>query len=199
LRTRTLILGAALAVLLSCATTSIVDSWTAPGIGPADIDFDHVVAIAAVTGDSRQRIAEDALANSITNVRVTPAYTFVDDSDRRSADRMHDALTKAGIDGAITVRLVAVEDKQTYVPGTTHVYGGGYRGYYGGVGTVVYEPGYMRTDTYVRVETSLYDVEGSKLLWTGISETMNPSSVDKLIEGIVKAAAKQLAKEGLVQ
>jgi len=122
----------------------------------------------------------------------------VTQADRADVDRLRAALGQHGIDGAITVRLLNIEDKETYVPGNPRVHPGGYYGYYGRVGAVVYEPGYYRSDTYVKVETSLYDVAAGKLLWTGVSETLNPSTVDGVIAEIVETAGKQLTKQGLL-
>jgi len=187
-----------LSLAVGCSSTKLVESWSAPGVDASDLSFQHVVAIAVLSDVSRQRIAEDALAGEATDTKVTAAYTILSKRDRADTERLRAVLEKNGIDGAITVRLTGVEDKQTYVPGTTRVVGGGYYGYYGRVGTVVHEPGYVRTDTYVRVETTLFDVAAGKLLWSGLSETMNPDSVGEVIEGIVRAASKDLKKRGLV-
>jgi hypothetical protein len=75
---------------------------------------------------------------------------------------------------------------------------GGFYGLYGGSWASGYQPGYVVTDTVVRIETSLYDVEQGRLLWTAVSETMNPSTVEGLIEEIVAAARKELAEQGLL-
>ena len=185
-------------LLTACASTRVVDSWTAPGVTPADLTFEHIVAIAAVEDATSRRIAEDTLASSATRSRVTAAYTIVSDADRADVDRLRAALNRQGIDGAVTVRLVGVEDRETYVPGTTRVVGGGYYGYWGHYGTVIHEPGYYRTDTYVRIETTLHDVASGKLLWAGISESMNPSDVRGTIREVVEAARSDLQKQGLM-
>ena len=44
----------------------------------------------------------------------------------------------------------------------------------------------------------LYDVAEGKLLWAGVSETLNPDGVDEVIQGIVEAAGKELAEQGLI-
>jgi hypothetical protein len=183
---------------LGCASTRIVETWTSPGLSASDLSFQHVVAIAAVPDEVKQRMVEDVLVASATRTKVTAAYTVVNQQDRADPERLRAALDQHGFDGAITVRLVDIEDKESYVPGSSRAYGGGYYGYYGRVGAVAYEPGYYRTDTYVKVETSLYDVAAGELLWVGISETLNPSTVDGLISGIVEAAGKKLRDQGLI-
>jgi hypothetical protein len=191
-----LLLG--LVLVQGCATTTLVETWQAPGLEPADLEFEDVVAIAVMPDETRQRLVEDALAAAATHTKVTPAYTILEPEDRDDPARLRAALERNGIDGAVTVTLVDTEKQQTYVPGTTRVYPGGYYGYYRAVGAVVYEPGYTHTDTIVVVETSLYNVSEGKLLWSGISRTMNPKNVDSLIEGIVEAARDELHSEGLL-
>jgi hypothetical protein len=188
----------AFTLLVGCSSTHLVDTWSAPGLTPSDLNFKHVVAIALVPDVAQQRIIEEALAESATRTKVTPAYTIVTDADRTNTDQLRKKLERYGIDGVIAVRLVSLEDKETYVPATTTSYGGGYYGYYDRFGTVIYEPGYYRSDTFVKVETSLYDVAGAKLLWAGVSETLNPSSVNGLVKEIVEAAGTRLREQGLL-
>ncbi len=187
-----------LSLFVGCSTTKIVDSWTAPGLVASDLSFEHIVAIAALPDELRQRIVEDAIAASATETKVTPAYTLVSQADRADVERLRAVLEGHGIDGAITLSLVRVEDKTKYVPGAIRTYPGGYYGYYGHMGAVVQEPGHYRTDTHVIVETSLYDVAEGQLLWAAVSRTLNPDSVDELIEGIVKAATEDLQNRGLI-
>ncbi len=63
--------------------------------------------------------------------KVTPAYTLLSQADVK---RLRAVLERHGIDGAITLSLVRVEDKTRYVPGMTRTVPGGYYGYYGGMG-----------------------------------------------------------------
>jgi len=182
-------------LLAACASTRIVDSWTAPGLTPSDLRFQHVVAIAVLDDETSQRVAEDAVAQAATRTRVTPAYRLLSPAERADPELLRLALSRAGVDGVVTVRLVGTEAKQTWVPGSTVAVGGGYWGYYG---QLIYEPGHYRTDTVVRIETTLHDFGSGKLLWSGISESMNPENVRQVVAEIVAAARKDLRKQGLL-
>lgn len=197
---RTLYALLALPALLApaCTNTRIVESWKPPGLQPTDIRFEHVVAIALMPDVARQRLVEDTLAKSATRTRVTPAYAIVSREDRADVERLRAVLEQQGIDGAVVVRLMDVNQKETYVPGRTTVVPGGFYGSYGRWGATVYEPGYVRTDQEVMVETSLYDVTAGRLLWSGVSKTLNPSSTRELIAEIAAAARDELRDEGLL-
>jgi hypothetical protein len=65
---------------------------------------------------------------------------------------------------------------------------------------VVYSPDYLSQDTKVRVETNVYatTTPDGELVWTGVSDTFNPSSADKVIEGLSKLLVKELQKEAVL-
>jgi hypothetical protein len=65
---------------------------------------------------------------------------------------------------------------------------------------VVYSPDYLREDTTVRVETNVYSVTSGEgqLLWTAVSDTFNPSSAKKVIDGLSKLIVQELQKESML-
>jgi len=53
----------------------------------------------------------------------------------------------------------------------------------------------------VRVETNLYFVNGApdgQLVWTGMTDTLNPSNVHKAIKGLVNIVITKMEKEGVL-
>ena len=92
-------------------------------------------------------------------------------------------FNQAGIVGVVVLRAAGAKKEVSYSPAywSAPYYGsfwGG--GYYGYGWNSVYDPGYLRTDTIVRVETLVYDLKADKLLWAGMSESTNPSAVQPL-------------------
>jgi hypothetical protein len=49
------------------------------------------------------------------------------------------------------------------------------------------------------VETLVFDVTGNRLLWAGTSETTNAKGAQELVKKLVKAAAEQMRKDGLIR
>jgi len=81
-------------------------------------------------------------------------------------------------------------------PAYATFWGAGYYGYgWGGV----YSPGYIQTDTIVIVETLVYSLPQNKLVWAGQSETTNPSKVGPFIQELVRKAAAEMEKQGLIR
>ena len=107
------------------------------------------------------------------------------------------------IEAVLLTRLVKVDTSITYIPGHSYTvpypYYNSFYGYYPMAYRQVYSPDYLREDKTVRVETNLYATatpEG-ELVWTGISDSFNPNSAKKAINGVVKVVVKDLEKEGI--
>jgi len=106
------------------------------------------------------------------------------------------------IDAVIVCRLVKDETKITYIPGEAYFlpYYNTFSGYYGAVYPVVYSPDYLMKDRTVRVETNFYAVKppDGELIWTGTSDTFNPSSAHKVIKTLVKLIVKELEQQTIL-
>lgn len=73
-------------------------------------------------------------------------------------------------------------------------------GYYGMVYRQVYSPDYLREDTTIRIETNSYAATppDGELIWAGTSDSLNPKSAQKVIDGVVRLIAKELKKQGIL-
>ncbi len=185
-----------LVTLAGCASTSIRDSWTAPGIqGP--LDYQKILVVFMDPTEATRRAAEDALVARIGSDRAVASHTMFTAQEVQNADQNESAnrgkVEAAGIDSAVIMRLVNEQQKLSYSPGMTYPsYYGGFYGYYGRGWGMAYSPGYMRTDTVVSVETNLYSLDDDKLIWAGTTETLNPNDVAKMVNEIADAVNKEL-------
>jgi hypothetical protein len=186
---------------VACATTGFVSTWKAPDAQPLKPEGSKVAAVVMHKNEAARRAAEDALAAEITRRggEGIPSYSLIaSTSDEAQAKA---AFEKAGIAGVVVMRPVGTTQE---ISSTTSMYagpmyagywGGGYYGYgWGGA----YGATEIRTDTIVSIETLVYSMKQNKLVWAGQSKTTNPSQVDGLVKEIVRAAAEEMRKEGLL-
>ena len=71
-------------------------------------------------------------------------------------------------------------------------YYGSFWGYYGYGWNSVYDPGYVRDDRVISLETLIFSVPKNVLLWAGMSETENPKNAAAVVAEVVKEAAKEI-------
>jgi hypothetical protein len=172
-----------------------------------------VAAVVVTPNESSRRAAEDALVRELNarGARGVPSYSFLPTESLKEKDRekaravAKGEFDKAGVDGAVVMRVVSADKEVTYSPGMAYTpgvwgspYYGSFYGYYGGWG-MAYDPGYLRTDTIVAVETTVYSLKQDRMLWGGMSETVNPSKADAFMRELAKGIAKEMKKAGLLQ
>jgi len=181
--------------LTSCGpSTKIEKTWADPSFTKGSVNFHKVLVIAQMPDESTRRIAEDKMVAQIKTATAVQSYTYLQPSDtvRGVVD---DKLKKDSFDGLVVMRLSNVDKSTSYVPGTT--YGGWYGryGYYGGYGS----SGYYQEDKTYYVETSFYSLEQNKLLWSATTSSLNPSKLDKTMDGVISTLKEELVRQGLVK
>ena len=196
---------AGLALLASaCGTTKWVNTWTDPGAaGRAPVK--KVLVIGMSADMANRRAFEDAMTAALQGHKVQAiASTTVLPEGEVAEDVLRAKVKEGGYDGVLITRLVSVDEKTDYVPPTSGVVVGGYGwgpyyGAYGGWYGTVYSPGYLVNTTVVRLQTRVWGTEGQGTpLWTGVSESVDPSEVKSLCKEISFMVAKELDKHGLI-
>ena len=56
----------------------------------------------------------------------------------------------------------------------------------------------FQPDTYVSIETVIYDLRQNKLVWAGQTRTMNPKDVEGFVTTLATAISKELRESGMV-
>ncbi len=151
---------------------------------------------------------EDDLSSAIANdsLEAVPGNSilFRPHSAELDPDYLKGQIRDFKIDAVLVSRLVKVDKTTTHVPGHSYAvpyaYYHSFYGYYGTVYRQVYSPDYLREDTTVRVETNFYAASppDGELIWTGTSDSFNPKSAQKVIDGVVKLIVRELNKQGLL-
>ena len=179
-------------LLAACSATRLKTAWRDPGI--TQIDFQKVAAFVVAKDEALRRSGEQEVCAQIKRAVCVPAYTLVPGTEIGDPAKVKAALEAAGVDGAVVIRLVGRRVKETYVPpAPTPMWG-----FYGTAWPMAYDPGYVRKDDLVDVQTSIYAVPDGRLLWTGKSESTNPRDVRRTVAEIADAVVFQLRYEGLV-
>ena len=194
------------ATLADGKSTKLVASWKNPEFsGP---HFHRILVLGMSAKPGVRADFEDALSKLVArdSVEAIPGHTILLRPEGTNLDinYLKTQIKEFKIDAVIVSRLIKVEISNTYIPGQPYVipypYYRSFYGYYGAVYPVVYSPDYLREDRTVRVETNVYATASpdGELVWTGVSDTFNPSSADKVIDGLSRLLVKELQKEAVL-
>jgi hypothetical protein len=181
-------------------------SWKDPAYSGAKL---HRILVIGMSQNPEIRADfEDDLSSAIANDgrEVIPGnhILFRPDSSDLEPEYLRGQIRDFKIDAVLVARLVKVDKKTTYMPGHSYAvpyaYYRSFYGYYGTLYRQVYSPDYLREDTTVRVETNLYAASPTdgELIWTGTSDSFNPKSAQKVIDGVVKLIAKELKTQNIL-
>jgi hypothetical protein len=187
-------------------SSKVVMSWK----NPAYVHTKAISRVLALGLSDKSKIRadfEDALAAQLaeTGLETIPGNTSLLRPEGTNLDLQYlrTQVRENKLDAVVVSRLIKVDNTVTYVPGTAYIppplpYYGTFYGYYGAVYPAVYTPGYLKEEKKVRIETNFYVISSGEgeLVWTGITDTFNPSNVDKAINRLVKLVVKQMHSDG---
>ncbi len=192
-----------LAFLASCTSTKLSEAWVDSSYkgGP----LESVLVIGLSDNVRRRGLFEQALASKF-NSRGVPAVASMgvapnkEDLDKASIKKK---VQELGIKSVIVTRLLGVDKEKYYVPGEAYTprygYYRGFSGYYDRAYGAAYSPGYWEEYEIVRLETNLYEVATEKLIWSAASETVDPKSVEKVVQSLSEQIIDSLSKSGLLK
>lgn len=199
------------ALLGGCAGTSLISSWESPDYrgGP----LKKLAVLVMARDESIRRFAEDQMVRRMpAGTTATAGYALFDQPEQ-DKDKVRAVLVKAGYDGVLVSRLVAIDKSQTYVPPQTNFvpmttlrplggvsrYYGNFGGYYGyGYTMMQTTPGYTVENTSFVVETILYKLPDDTPLWTGTTKTLDPRSRPEMVQAIAQLVEEELQKKGFI-
>ena len=189
---------------LACTSTTFVSTWSAPDAKPVRLAGKKVVAVFLTKTGTVRRRAEDAMVRELSarGAQGVPSYSVLSEDEAKDPEGAKAKLSSLGFEGAVVMRVVGRESDVDYMPGGAVWVGPHYHhfwGYWGWGWGTVWEPGYLRVEKVVKVETLVYSVTQDELIWAGVSKTVDPSHVDDLVSDLAKAITDQMAKAGLLQ
>ncbi len=188
MKIRTIISLGLIGLVFACSpSTKLEKSWADPSFNSANMKpFTKVLVVAPFKDATSQRVAEDKIVLAIKNAVAVPAYSYLKPTDL-DEKAIEEKLIKDGFDGVIMMRLKDVTQSTSYTPGTSY---GGWYGYR------YYSPGYYSVDKTFQVETNFYSLTEKKLMWSGVTSSLNPSSLEKTLDQIIYTIKYELEKKG---
>ena len=157
---------------------------------------------ALARADFEDRMAQEMARPGVT---VTQSYTLMPRPDATpiNMNDLRGYVQDNKFDAIVASRITSLSQTWKEVdPGDFPFdpYYGTFYGYYAAVAPVVYDPSYMEKETDVQVETNWYATAGPDglLVWSGTTDSKNPHSEPKAVDGIVKVLVPAFEEQGLI-
>jgi hypothetical protein len=176
------------------SSTKLISTWRDPRFeGP--IKFNKTLAIAVNKDPMTRRVTEDAIVAQIAPGRAAPAYQVLTDADRVNGQVVMEKAKALGFDGIVSMRLLG---NQVRPMQTTQDDENGFYTFYDGGMVMVGDPGPLQTEKVTSIETRIYSVADAMPIWSGVSQTIDLSTIKEAVGEIAKAVRSELRKEKLL-
>jgi hypothetical protein len=187
---------------VSCGgSTKLAESWSDPTYTATSVSKILVVGL----GESPRRVItfEDVMGKQFATrkVEVIKGSSLMT-NDAKDVESFKNIVRGSGADLVTISRLVDVASETIVHPGTTaYVPVGGYYGmgpYWSSSYMAVNEPGYVSESKTYKVETNVYDVKSEKLVWSGLSDTTDPTDFQEALMQISAVVVGDLVQRKIV-
>jgi hypothetical protein len=183
------------------AKTKFSSVWKSPDAASVSFAGKKVAALVIDQDDSLRVSGEEALVRELIarGVQAVPSYRMMPKELARDPEQAKIWYEKSGVAGVVAFRVVSDDRRKTIVPSTWMTgYYQSFWGYYGYSYSAVFSPGYTRDERIISLETLIFDVPKNALVWAGVSTTENPKDGQKVVTEVVKEAAAEMRKQGLL-
>jgi hypothetical protein len=197
-----ILFGLVFTLLFSCQSTKITSSWKEPNKHLVLNDLNKILVVALFKTETIQHKAEDEMVRYLKGKGVVSYNYFDSYFNKQNEDAIRNKIKKDGFDGAVTMRLVNVEEEKYFNQNENLNYPGfnqTFTDYYLNSMNYSRSSGYYTTAKIFIVETNIYSLKENKIIWTGITESTNPKGIDKMTNEIVKVLYKKMIKEGFIK
>jgi hypothetical protein len=191
-------------IFISCSSTKtdIIGEWQDDTYTKGNIQKVLVLGIVNKEKPLLRRNFEDGMARAFNDggISATPSMDHMPYDIAIDSTTFEKYFKELSVDAVVVSRLVAVDEARDYKAGYLYTipynsYYGFYGYYYSGV-TMANSAGYLSQNVVVVLETNLYETTNKKLIWSGVSETVEPDKASDVINSFGDELVSRLKSEG---
>jgi hypothetical protein len=193
-------------MLGGCASTSLVNQWKNPTVTPRAYEKFLVVGVA--NDITLRRAYENLLVEDLQKlgVNAVKSIDYLPQDLKPDREQVKVMLKECGADAVITTRAARVQDETVYLEGFReigYVAGSAYSSdpnsdFYMFYAGVVDMPAAQDMQTAI-LETRLFDVKSSALVWIASTSSFDSDRQFKAIHDLAQLIAATLRKEGYLK
>lgn len=184
------------------AKTDIIGEWQPENYKKGTINNVLILGIFSMDKPLLRRNFEDGITKAFKSdgINATPSMDHMPYDVKIDSTTFEEYFKDLKVDAVVVSRLLAVDQKRDYQSGYLYTvpfsyYYGFYSYYYSGI-AYANSSGYLSQDVVVVLETNIYDTSDKQLIWSGISETMDPDKASDVIYSFGETLVSKLKKEG---
>lgn len=198
-----------LLIAASCSLTNLNAVWKDPQYQGGKLK--NVLVICESTNQVVRRIFEDEFTARFKSrgINAIPSYTIFPSEKTLDKDTIESESRELGVDAMLIARVADRKKKQELPPAPSRYYyrdvyfydwPNRYSRFYSSSFTGTYYNDRVLYSEYevVHLETTLYETQTGKLIWSALSETVVGGSTELEVSSVVKMIMNNLAENQLI-
>jgi hypothetical protein len=191
-------------IFFSCSSikTDIIGEWQDDTYQKGNIKKVLLLGIVNKDKPLLRRNFEDGMKRAFEDggISATPSMDHMPYDVAIDSTTFEKYFKDLEVDAAVVSRLVGIDQARDYKAGYLYTipfnnYYGFYGYYYAGI-QYANSTGYLSNNVLVVLETNIYETKNKKLIWSGISETVEPDKASDVIKSFGSELVSKLKKEG---
>ena len=190
-----LLLLLVLTIISGCTGTSVRDQWVEPGLAKT---YHKPLIIGRSDSQQTRRIYEDYLAGEFKKIGVTavPSYTLISSKEKINEETVVNAVKRSGIgiDSVLVTYLVASETELvSHDSPLSSSYSGSYED--NTMSSTLITNRRYSGKQIITLKNDLYDAGSRKIVWSAVTESVGPDSIDEVIVDVSELLVKALKED----
>lgn len=186
-------------IISSCANTTVLNTWKDAEYSNAPLK--KVLVLTGLRQEINNKTLQDALVAQLkqNGVDAIAGYKAFDFAYQPTKDQIAQYAADNQVDAIMVSRLTGENEQSVYQPATTyyapHVYYSHWDTYYPHMYGAT---GIATTFKFYYMETNIYNVSDKRLIWTAVTETLEPTNVGKEIQAFSEKIISTIKSSKLI-
>lgn len=200
-----LLLSLSLLTLSGCTSVSLQHSWKSPDLQPKQ--YRKLLVVGLAEKPQTRQIFEEVFAGEVTQKGAAgiASYSITGLDEKTTRASLADAVKRSGVDGIVITRIsdtklsrdrrtgFVITDRGTYTDYNDYGFYGANVSYV----NFVHQPVDVITSTEAVIETSLFDADTGKMVWSGTSSAVNPEGIINLTRDVADIVIRAMSRDGM--
>ena len=185
-------------MLFSCAGSTELKYWRN---GAYEGGIVKSIMIVGISKDAEiRKYFEEVFSKrfSRAGIKAVASNKVIPSGQAPDKDAVKTAAEKQGMQAILVTHLSQEGEKDFYQPPAT----GGANGlsyYYSRVYNSVYVTGYYKKEKFVKLVSNLYDTASEEVIWTGVSQHIEPKSAKDIIGALAPKVIKGMRSDKVIR
>ena len=183
----------------ACANTVVFNAWRDKGYD--NIPLKKVIVVTGLQRNADNHLLQDALVMKLkeNGVDAIAGYTALKGSDHPAKEQVIKYAIQNQVDSVLISRVTGENTETIYHPPTTYAVPYPYYSYWDTYYPHIYDrAGFVAKYKYYYLETNIYAVHDKALIWTAVSDPMDPQNVTKEIKNFANGIVAAIKRSELI-